>query len=521
MKLTLIALFALFIFTSCNSEKENSHIPAPLNKHSAVIYDYKEGAEVLGNYTGYYHQGNYIWNITMNLAWDKVIALNGKKGLNLDTNNKTALKMLKIFNDSIFGAEDIDEESYKIKTKITKNELEIVVNFFKKIKYSEKFTKETVWFTGKYITGSETKAVKGFGGNPENIKIINYENDDKFIVSIVLEDDSNELILAKGYDMKDPDALLLKINKCSNRINLTKDDYFKVPNIKFKYERKYHCFENKINKDKNSEIIKIRKISEDIDFDMNNIGTTTRIISKMLVAHPGMLGGPKDNSYTEKVEITHKWIILDKPYWIIMKKKNSSRPFFIIGINNDKFMTKDKKLSDFKTTLIESDKIEDGTESGENHEDNKEWGYVRIAEPETPFKNNKITLTRHSLFSGNHGIKWQKRKKKLLRIRVEADMIKGNLTSQQIQKAVNKGIGQIRYCYKKELIRSPRLKGNLTVLWKINPKGKVVSAKIDSVTLENKKIQICIKAAIKNLIFPEPEDGGYVQVKYTFGFKPY
>jgi hypothetical protein len=45
----------------------------------------------------------------------------------------------------------------------------------------------------------------------------------------------------------------------------------------------------------------------------------------------GLLGSVGPGSITRK-------FILDKPFWIAMKQKNSTKPYFITHINNTKFM---------------------------------------------------------------------------------------------------------------------------------------------------------------------------------------
>jgi len=120
---------------------------------------------------------------------------------------------------------------------------------------------------------------------------------------------------------------------------------------------------------------------------------------------------------------------------------------------------------------------------------------------------------------GGLGIKGGKKRSRKLRIKVKDGMITGNLTRQQIQRVVNRNIDQIRYCYEKQLLRKPKLKGNVTVLWKINPQGRVVFAKIDGATLKDKAVQMCMRAKIKRWKFPEPKGGGYAQVRYPFNFR--
>jgi len=80
--------------------------------------------------------------------------------------------------------------------------------FLKEARYKTPFELWTVNFSGQNVADL-TPATKL---NAE-CKIIKYENDDKFIISLQLEDNSDQLILAKGYNMADPQAVIKEINK--------------------------------------------------------------------------------------------------------------------------------------------------------------------------------------------------------------------------------------------------------------------------------------------------------------------
>ncbi len=117
------------------------------------------------------------------------------------------------------------------------------------------------------------------------------------------------------------------------------------------------------------------------------------------------------------------------------------------------------------------------------------------------------------------GIKGKRKVSRKLKVRIKDDMITGNLTRQQIQRVVNRNIDQIRYCYEKQLLTKPMLKGNVTILWKINPQGRVVFVKITGATLKDKTVHFCMSQRIKKWRFPEPKGGGYAQVRYPFNFR--
>jgi hypothetical protein len=42
----------------------------------------------------------------------------------------------------------------------------------------------------------------------------------------------------------------------------------------------------------------------------------------------------------ERMPTPSKNYILDKPYWVVMMRKNSQNPYFILGVKNTELMTK-------------------------------------------------------------------------------------------------------------------------------------------------------------------------------------
>jgi len=120
---------------------------------------------------------------------------------------------------------------------------------------------------------------------------------------------------------------------------------------------------------------------------------------------------------------------------------------------------------------------------------------------------------------GIRGLPGGKKRSRRMRVKIKDNMISGNLTRRQIETVVRRHIDQMRYCYEKELLRKPKLKGVVTVIWKINPQGRVVFAKIGGGTLKDRAVQSCMVSRIKGWKFPEPKGGGYAKVKYPFSFR--
>ena len=110
--------------------------------------------------------------------------------------------------------------------------------FLKQVEYLVAFEEtDTARFNGEKVRGFYSDGEE----QDENVEIIKYWSDDKFIISLKLKDDMDELILAKGFDMDDPEGIVYEINDLgdSQREILTEDEVFRMPNLHLDYHRDY------------------------------------------------------------------------------------------------------------------------------------------------------------------------------------------------------------------------------------------------------------------------------------------
>ena len=77
---------------------------------------------------------------------------------------------------------------------------------------------------------------------------------------------------------------------------------------------------------------------------------------------------------------------------------------------------------------------------------------------------------------------------------------------------------EIQFCYERELRKDPDLKGKVKVKFTISGTGSVISAVISSSTLDDDRVEECLKRKIKRWVFPGPKGGGIVIVNYPFDF---
>jgi hypothetical protein len=299
-------------------------------------------------------KGNYIWAGAMNLAWNELNdnILHGK--LKLNTSDKIALQMVEKLNNPVFTKNDLDENSYYIKSGYGQKTVTIInkesrkkfpnksfedldlqlaetdiisyAYFLKEVAYKNTFEKGNTTFNDIKVKGffASNKMQK------ENVSVLKYESDDKFIISLVLKDNNDQMILAKGYPRNFLQKLINEINEYGKKelSTIKSSDVFSAPSISLSHFREYNelIYQSLLNK--GFESYQIRKMFENIKFDMDEKGARVENEAVIVLAKSIQFDDEKPRKF-----------IMDKPYWIIMKRKDSPNPYFILGINNTNLMS--------------------------------------------------------------------------------------------------------------------------------------------------------------------------------------
>jgi hypothetical protein len=106
-----------------------------------------------------------------------------------------------------------------------------------------------------------------------------------------------------------------------------------------------------------------------------------------------------------------------------------------------------------------------------------------------------------------------------INISAGSPIIMGSLDKEIIRRVIKQHLAQIRYCYEKELTRSPGLFGKVATSFTISAQGTVSSADVTDSSMKNSEVEQCITSKIRTWVFPKPKGGGVVIVKYPFIFK--
>jgi hypothetical protein len=101
----------------------------------------------------------------------------------------------------------------------------------------------------------------------------------------------------------------------------------------------------------------------------------------------------------------------------------------------------------------------------------------------------------------------------------EESEIVGGLDREVIAQYIKTQLGQILYCYERQLSASPELYGKIAVKFTIAGSGSVETQTINDTTLKNHNVENCILNKVAKWKFPEPRGGTKVLVTYPFLFK--
>lgn len=97
--------------------------------------------------------------------------------------------------------------------------------------------------------------------------------------------------------------------------------------------------------------------------------------------------------------------------------------------------------------------------------------------------------------------------------------IEGGLDKDVIARVINSQLGEIRYCYERQLAANPELYGKVVVRFAIDGGGIVATQRVSLSTLKSAMVEGCILRRVASWQFPKPKGGTTVLVTYPFLFK--
>lgn len=103
-------------------------------------------------------------------------------------------------------------------------------------------------------------------------------------------------------------------------------------------------------------------------------------------------------------------------------------------------------------------------------------------------------------------------------VTTEDPILLGALDKSEIDRVIKQHLSQIRYCYQKELTRTPNLEGKVVMRFVIAKDGSVSQARVENTSMHNAVVENCLADRFMRFKFPRPAGGGIVIVTYPFVF---
>ena len=84
-----------------------------------------------------------------------------------------------------------------------------------------------------------------------------------------------------------------------------------------------------------------------------------------------------------------------------------------------------------------------------------------------------------------------------------------------IQATIRAHLSEVRTCFEAGLNRNPQIQGRVLVYFHIDPTGFVVHAKVQSSTLRDQEVEICLISAVRSWKFDKMEGGAVVTYPFV------
>ncbi len=98
-------------------------------------------------------------------------------------------------------------------------------------------------------------------------------------------------------------------------------------------------------------------------------------------------------------------------------------------------------------------------------------------------------------------------------------VVMGSISKDAIQRVIRSRLASLKYCYERELLKSPTLAGRLVVQFTLDASGKVTHVGVVEDTLKAPAVAACVEKQFKSFRFPAVPGGGTVTVNYPLVFK--
>ena len=349
-----LILFMLCVTMACNNKQK---IKAELNVQMEVpsapvdgyfqecknIYELKCTYFIPTLEHKIYSNDNTIYCATLLFAWDEV-----RKEIGSPITISENYKDLILLNQSNSFVDVLKRNEYSISKEIVGDKINVRAIFNKSLPFETKLQslENKLTFDGN--------KVQSFGfniyANREQLALLNivyYKNDDNFIIKLQPKEESHEVILFKSESqfstMSEMVAEINRLTEVGKTEMMNTDMYWKyrydkmedrvvIPKIKFDIETNYTSLEES-HLEAKGRIFDIKRAWQKKAFALDESGAEIKSAAKL---------SGSASIEEEKEKEKPKKMIFDKPFLILLKRKDAPNPYFGLWVANAELMIKEE-----------------------------------------------------------------------------------------------------------------------------------------------------------------------------------
>lgn len=337
----IFTLTLIVILASCNSKKENE-VPVWSELPEVTDLDSLKNTEFVATLENPIQKDkNVIYAPAFLFAWNTL-----KNELTVPFKIiEPSSNDFKLLNHSKSFENSLNADEYDINVNVEDERISVYAYFNKTLPFPTKLEKleDPILFKDTKVNAF---GMKYFDSKYiEFTKVLYYKNDDNFVLTFLPKNEHHEIILAKGLDSTTTLLAMLKqmnqlINvgkkeqKNSNilwKYEITEDDMFSVPSIKFNISTKY----------KNIEYQKFQ--SGGISYFVETAYQRTGFIlnENGAVVESEAIAASLEAAMEEEETVRHpKKLIFNKPFFVVIKRIDQTNPYFAMRVDNVELMEK-------------------------------------------------------------------------------------------------------------------------------------------------------------------------------------
>jgi hypothetical protein len=279
---------------------------------------------------------NVVYAATMLYAWDEFRKIGG-----LVTVPDTASEDLKKLNSSRSHHDALDRGEYSVAGELVEGMIEVRAFFNKTLPFATEFqSTDPIVFTGD--------TVRSFGatffpqGIREQMNILYFRSDSQFIISLNPADSAHQIIIAMGIQKAQTLADAFNKIKASIRTGdgerkrpanawryqLGEGDRFSIPEFRFNISKHYRTMEG--------QSVTTGTMPRQFAVAYQR---TALVLNKYGAVAESEVNLTTDSSSQEVTK--PKSMICDRPFYVIIQRKDRPNPYFMMKVEDSELMEKD------------------------------------------------------------------------------------------------------------------------------------------------------------------------------------